>query len=77
MKEKTAKEMFEKLGYVVGQSGKDVIVYYDKETHGIAIDFLLEEKWYAVSLNDSEYYPIDMQLNKAIQKQIKELQWDE
>lgn len=79
MKEETkiARKMFEELGYELFEDNEsDMLVYYDKETRGIAIDFYLKEKAYAISINDNEFYPINLALNKAIQKQIQELGWE-
>lgn len=75
---KTAKEMFEKLGYK--NTTKDNIIYYFKEIHipnrfggsmFYHINFILKNKEIFVSKN------LLLEEIRAINQQIKELGWDE
>ena len=71
----TAKEMFEKLGFEYKKSDFSITYYkefrdYDDETYILDIDFRLFEK------KISNDFSIDMDLLKAINKQIEELGWD-
>ena len=70
MKEKTADEMFEELGYIKKQT-KDYIEYsstfYDKK-----ITFNCNGK--NIVIDDKEFW-IDMQELKAIYKKCEELKW--
>lgn len=71
----TAKEMFEKLGYEYRKSDFSITYYkefrdYDDETYILDIDFRLFEK------KISSDFDINMDLLKAINKQVEELGWD-
>ena len=78
----TAKEMFEELGYKLVYRDKFYIDYsLDDEpigNWGVIIQFMRKEKIYRIysygEIRD-EIINVNMELNKAIQKQIEELGW--
>lgn len=74
----TAKEMFEELNfkYLETDFSIDYIYMGTKTDYICEISFYLTLKEYMVIVND-EFAAVDMQLNKAIQKQIEELGWIE
>ncbi len=78
-----AKDMFKELGYHCVYKNYEYYIDYSKsfdpiEEDGIMIQFQLVEKQYRIysyGIIRDEIIAIDMQLNKAIQKQIEELGW--
>ena len=72
---KTAKEMFEELGYE--QQTKNDVIYYFKKIHipksdiVYSINFIIDTKEIFISKN------IDLEELKAINKQVEELWGDE
>lgn len=68
---KSAKEMFEELGFERDDRYADRIVYYDDDCRAI---FNLVTREYAFG-NHGYYYYIDIELHRAIHKQMEELQW--
>lgn len=79
---KTAKEMFEKVGMKCALNNSIALVYVDE--NGIAIYFSKSYKSYTLSIPDelSEDFKygavkIDMKIHKAICQQCKELGWIE
>jgi hypothetical protein len=64
-----AKEMFEKLGYDLVNDNKYITEYWNLD--GQAVVFYKKTKSYL-----SYKSTIDMELFKAIQQQIKELDWE-
>lgn len=84
MNNKTAKEMFEKLGFYIEIGNFDL--FYKIKNDSLTIIFYLKEKYvriveehYIGELGLYEYlasdYPITVELHKAIHKQMKELGW--
>lgn len=72
----TAKEMFEKQGFSY-RSTDDVIEYLFKSINSrryLKINFDLKNKTYFVMECD-DIATIDMDIHKAIQKQLEELGW--
>ena len=72
---KSAREMFEELGFEHRKSDFSITYYkefrdYDDETYILDIDFRLFEK------KISSDFSIDTRLLKAINKQIEELGWE-
>lgn len=83
---KTAKEMFEELGYKMDDEWKDAgDLYYYKSTtnckYAIEIWFDLIDKSFAKYINDDycegDCICIPMQELQAINKQVEELGWNE
>ena len=83
----TAKEMFEKLGFIYSECyyhhKLDSILYKRTEKRANQVEFMLDRKLYKVFFEISnvgtyELLPsaVDMELHKAINKQIEELGWD-
>ena len=81
---KTAKEMFEELGYHIETNKFNL--FYKRENDSLTIIFYLKEKYvriveehYIGELGLYEYlgidYPITVELHKAIHQQMKELGW--
>ena len=74
---KSAKEMFEELGYTCEKSiGEIAYVYHiaNQRTYSRRINFYLSLKEYSATEALSGLF-IDVKLNKAIQKQMEELGW--
>jgi uncharacterized FAD-dependent dehydrogenase len=76
----SAKEMFEELGYELYVNHKTELSYRNKNLSTDFVIFDKKEKEYArefifVGGSSSSNY-INMKLNKAIQQQIKELDWE-
>ena len=81
---KTAKEMFEELGYKIEVNNYCVVNYYkssfysetkDEFKHGLEITFYDDESWYIECQSRHCEPHINKELNKAILKQMKELGW--
>lgn len=79
----SAKEMFKKWGYKQIKSlyhGKLDEISYEADKYATCIRFRLFNKSYQTYYKDEEgnenVANVDMQLNKAIQQQIKELGWE-
>lgn len=77
----TAKEMFEKLGFIQGYENKAVISYrlFCKYELMAEITFLIPDKRYFITRN-KEYYDnslivFEPEIHKAIHKQLEELGW--
>lgn len=66
---KSAKEMFEELGYLKSTTN-NLIEYQNEYRDEEYVDFYRKEKYYNCGL-----YLVDMPLHKAIQKQLEELGW--
>lgn len=67
---KTAKEMFEKLGFKLKEdSGENFIEYETENLDGYVI-FNLEHKDYTTDI-----YTVSIETHKAITQQMKELRW--
>lgn len=80
----TAKEMFEKLGYDLDVDVEDGEITYikvsDSRTATYFVDFYLDDKsYYAYGFAKGHDInnPIDMEMHKAIDQQLKELRWVE
>lgn len=72
----TAKEMFEKLGYEQDLNSER-IRYFNEETKYYVV-FFLEYKIYTIGCsNENEDVGINIELHKAINKQVEELGWNE
>ena len=78
---KTARELFEELGYTCEKSNGEVIVYryyttdsHDEDAYIHEIDFCLNFKKYCVIEHLGGLY-IDTETHKAITKQLEELGW--
>lgn len=72
---KTAKELFEELGYKIVRDDDEFIKYESVSNEDLYIVFY---KTYKVILGEPTYdYFCDMDLLKAINKQIEELKWNE
>lgn len=81
---KTAKEMFEELGYYV--ETEKFALFYKRKNHPLTIIFYLKEKYvriaeehYIGELGLYEYLaidnPITIELHKAIHRQMEEIGW--
>lgn len=82
-----AKEMFEELGFTYNECyyhhELDSIIYKRTEKRATQIEFMLDRKMYKVffEVSDIDTYEllpsaVDMELHKAINKQIEELGWN-
>ena len=69
---KSAKELFKELGFERDDRYADRIEYYDGD--GYRVIFNLVTREYAFG-NHGYYYYIDIELHRAIHKQMEELQW--
>ena len=70
-----AKDMFEKLGYKINRNNEKEISYYTQQGIGQGyrmINFHLKKK----KIVPYNRVQIDMDLLKAINQQVKELNWD-
>ena len=73
---KTARELFEELGYEYNRYNNS-IKYFDNSGTSFwycSITFDLTNKEYSVREND-DYTSVDVKLHKAITKQMEELGW--
>ena len=83
LKIKTAKEMFEELGYSYEYEYDDLIEckkYFTKTKVTMVIQFDIEYKEYIIKLKNAPMTisaSIDLEEHKAIQQQMKELGWIE
>ena len=68
----TAKEMFEKLGYLYKQDEKGIYIVKFENARDINTNLIFNLKGKYVTMN--QLY-IDKEQFKAIQKQIEELRW--
>jgi hypothetical protein len=81
----TAKEMFEALGWVLGEMKdeyRDDIVYYQKKQGSATydLDFYFEDKTYysyGFAKGHNINCPLNVDEHKAITQQMKELGWIE
>ena len=81
---KSAKEMFEELGYIQenwcfdNENKIDEIVYLRAKRFSSNVTFLLDNKCFKIHRkNESKAGWCDIKLLKAINKQIEELGWNE
>lgn len=78
----TAKEFFEKIGFLLEEVTDDYIVYACKRNEEACyVGFQLKEKYYMCFYNSednpySQPLEITYKLHRAINKQIEELGWD-
>lgn len=72
MKEKTAKEMFEELGYKLMNKNKREI-WYKKDK--LNITFIVQDKYYCIYSEDRNNTVLDIKEHKAINHQVSELGW--
>ena len=77
----TAKEMFEELGFKLGEINDDYIAYdYIGSSEDCFVCFELKKKYFQCFYNGerttySQPLEVDYKLYKAISKQIEELGW--
>lgn len=78
---KTAREMFEELGYVEGtrEETKDKYLYFQQNKYcGNRIEFFLEDKEFHMWVDeDYESVKLSLQDLAAINQMVKELGWNE
>ena len=78
---KTAREMFEELGYTCEESNSEVAAYkyyitdsHDEDAYSHEIAFCLNIKKYCTIENLGGLY-VDSKIHRAITKQLEELGW--
>ena len=78
---KSAREMFEELGYTYEESNGEVIAYkyyiadsHDEDAYSHEIAFCLNMRKYCIIENLGGLY-VDPKIHRAITKQLEELGW--
>ena len=74
---KSAREMFEELGYEYDTYGKDIIFSKEFEYATVELYFDVESKTITIQSNKDIAYQFKIKELKAINKQIEELKWNE
>jgi len=82
----TAKEMFEKLGYFYDKKGDKIVIFetwyngFSELHHNEILRFEKKSKWHLVPKGDlllTIKDEVDLNLFKAINKQVEELGWND